>query len=322
MSIGMKAYARELAERLPRVAPDMEFAIFREGPNFGVEEQIRLPAAIRGARVDLTHFLSLYTPAFAPRPYAVTIHDLIHLRFPQYFKSKVRPYYQTVVRLVCARATRVITDDERTVSDLQRFLGVDAEKVRVIPLGVDEVFLKTTAPYRAERPYFIYAGNHREHKDLQTLFKAWEALPGDLAIDLYVTGPDDFGANRPHRMAGTFVVLGEVPPESLAAYYAGAVALVHPALCEGFGLPMVEAMGSGTAVIACDDAIPGELRDAALTFRARDAAEARACMLQILQNEGLRLRLVNEARARAATLTWDRCAQATAAVYREIVEVR
>lgn len=321
MSVGMKAYARELAGRLPRVAPDLEFAIFRDGANFGIDEQVRLPSQMRRSAPDVAHFLSLYAPILAPRPYAITIHDLIHLRFPQYFKSKVRPYYQTVVRLVCSRASRVITDDERTIADLQRFLGVDPSRVRVIPLGVDDVFLTPVEPHRAESPYIIYAGNHREHKDLPTLFEAWSTLPEDFAVDLYVTGSDDFGADRPTRANGKLVVLGDVPPQGLAAYYAGAIALVHPALCEGFGLPMLEAMACGTAVISCADAIPGVLRDAALTFPARDSANAREQLLRVLQDQGLRERLVNEGRARAATLTWDRCAQSTAEVYREILEV-
>lgn len=320
MSVGMKAYAQELAARLPRIAPDLHFAIFRDGANFSLDEQVRLPAQMRRAGADLAHFLSLYTPVFPPRPYVVTIHDLIHLRFPQYFKSKVTPYYQTVVRFVCSRAARVVTDDERTVADLERFLGVDPARVRIVPLGVDDRFLQPVVPFAAPRPYIIYAGNHREHKDLPTLLAAWAALPQGIELDLYVTGPNDLGAPARERAGGTLVALGEVGIDGLAAYYAGARALVHPALCEGFGLPMLEAMAAGTAVVACDDAIPGVLRDCALTFPAGDSVRASAQLLRVLSDEGLRGRLVNEGRARAATLTWDRCALATAAVYREILE--
>jgi glycosyltransferase involved in cell wall biosynthesis len=322
MSVGMKAYARELAARLPRVAPDLAFVTFDRGANFSWDEQVRLPAALRAARLDLTHFLSLYTPVFAPRPSVITIHDLIHLRFPEYFKSKVGPYYQTVVRRACARAARVITDDERTIEDLQRFLGVDPAKVRVVALGVDDCYLRAPQPHRGERPYLLYVGNHRAHKDLPTLFAAWSSLDAERALDLYLTGDDDFGdalaAYR--RTNGRIVALGEVGEGELASYYAGARALVHPALTEGFGLPMLEAMAAGTLVIACEDAIPGVLRPAALTFRARDAAGLRAQLESVLRDEGLRDALVNEGRTLAAGLTWDRCARSTADVYREILE--
>jgi glycosyltransferase involved in cell wall biosynthesis len=323
MSIGMKAYTRELATRLPRVAPDLDFVTFSEGENFGWTEQVRLPLAMRAARVQLTHFLSLYVPIAAPRPFIVTIHDLIHLRFPGYFKAKVGPYYQTVVRLACRRAARVITDDQRTIADLQRFLGVDPERVRVIPLGVDDTFLGPVEPFDAPRPYIMYAGNHREHKDLPTLFAAWAGLPSDIALDLYVTGPDDFGdLSRYAREFGRIIALGEVSITQLASYYAGACALVHPALCEGFGLPMLEAMAVGCPVIACEDAVPSVLADVALTFPARSVRFARAALLEMLNRSDLRECLVAEGRKRARMLTWDACAAATAEVYREILQER
>lgn len=323
MSVGMKSYATELAQRLPRVAPDLRFAVFSDGANFGIDEQLRLPLAMRRAGADLAHFLSLYTPAFPPRPYVVTIHDLIHLRFPQYFKSKVGPYYKTIVRLACARAARVITDDDRTVSDLKQFLGVDPSRVRVIPLGANDRYYAAVEPYPAKRPYLLYVGNHRAHKDLATLFKAWAGLPSYIALDLYVTGPDDLGdLSEFSRPAGRIVALGDVSDDELASYYAGARALAHPALCEGFGLPMLEAMAAGCPVVACEGAVPGVLRDVALPFKGRDVEAARAHILAILENEGMRADLIARGRARAKTLTWDRCAQATAEVYREILAER
>lgn len=318
----MQTYVRELVARLPHLAPDLQFVVFRAGGNFGWSEQVRLPLVIRSSHSQLTHFLSQYTPAFSPRPYVVTIHDLIHLLFPAAFKSKVGPYYRTLVKFVCARAARVITDDERTVDDLRRFLNVPAERVRVIPLGVGDRFLQPIAPERTERPYFLYVGNHREHKDLRTLFEAWAALPAGTPVDLYVTGHDDFagGLQRYARPQGRVVALGDLTPDALASYYASATALVHPALREGFGLPMLEAMAARCAVIACSDALPGVLRGAALTFAPRDREGAREAMQRVLADEGLRRGLINEGRARAEQLTWDRCALATAAVYREVLE--
>jgi glycosyltransferase involved in cell wall biosynthesis len=277
---------------------------------------------MRAAKVDLAHFTALYTPLFPPRPYVVTIHDLIHLRFPQFFKSKVTPYYRTVVTFVARRAARVITDDERTVGDLEHFLGVDPARCRVIPLGVNDAFLQPADPYRPQQPYLLYSGNHRPHKDLATLFEAWARLPAGLHVDLYVTGPDDFGSRllqyqSPDRQ---IVVLGDVPDHKLPALYAGATALVHPALCEGFGLPMLEAMASRTPVIASADAAPRILQSAMLVFPAGDAEALRVRIERVLADEGLRAALINEGRTLAEELTWDRCARETAAVYREILE--
>ena len=321
MSAGMKTYARELGARLPLVAPDLEFRTFAGGANFGYEEQVALPRAMRKANLDLAHFLSLYAPLFPPRPYVMTIHDLIHLRFPQFFKSKVGPYYRTAVRFIARRAARVITDDARTVGDLIRYLGVDAGKIRVIPLGVEDRFLAPIERYVATQPYILYVGNHRPHKDLPTLFEAWSRLPEALRIDLYVTGPDDFGTSllRYQSPSRQIVVLGEVPQPKLPALYAGASALVHPALCEGFGLPMLEALASRCPVIACEDAVPAVIESVVLAFAARDAEGLSVRLQRLLADEGLRDALVNEGRALAQTLTWDNCARLTADLYREVL---
>jgi glycosyltransferase involved in cell wall biosynthesis len=322
MSVGMQTYVRELVRRLPQVAPDMQFRIFDRGANFGIDEQIRLPLAIRQARPDLTHFLSMYVPLFASKPFVLTVHDLIHLRYPQYFKPKVRPYYQTVVRSACARAHAVITDDPRTAIDLQTFLGVHPDKVRVIPLGVEERYLEPVQPHQAARPYMIYAGNHRAHKDLPTMLRAWTLLPPEVELDLYMTGDDDFGGQLEayHRTRGRVVMLGQVSLDALASYYAGARALMHPAICEGFGLPMLEAMAVGCAVIASSGAIPSVLEDAALTFAPGDARAAACALERVLRDEGFARNLVIQGQTQARALTWNRCAQATAQVYREIVE--
>jgi glycosyltransferase involved in cell wall biosynthesis len=322
LSAGMQTYVRELVTRLPRVAPEYRYVPFAKGTNFDWSEQIALPLAIRRARLGVMHFLSQYVPVLLPRRFVVTIHDLIHLRFPQNFKRKVGPYYATVVRYACARAKRVITDDARTVEDLGEFLGVARSKVRVIPLGVSELFLRSAAPHAAERPYALYVGNHRRHKDLPTLFDAWESLPEALGLDLYVTGPDDFGGELQRRSGRTrrIVALGDVPAEELAAYYAGARALIQPAWREGFGLPMLEAMAAGCPVIACREAVPAPLARAAFTFAPGSVTELRAGLEALLQNEVRRTQAINLGLEVARELTWDRCARATADVYREVLE--
>lgn len=324
LSDGMQTYVRELVARLPVVAPEYTYVPFARGGNFGWREQVALPLSMRRAKLDAVHFLSQYVPVLLPRRFVMTIHDLIHLRFPQYFKTKVGPYYTTVVRHACARARRVITDDERTVDDLEEFLSVDRAKVRVIPLGVNEVFAGAAEPYAAARPYFLYVGNHREHKDLATLFEAWSNLPLRYGVDLLLTGEDDFGGELQRRSSGgrAIVALGHVSAQRLAGYYAGARALVQPALREGFGLPMLEAMAGGCPVVASADAVPRALAPAALTFPTRDAVALGAMLARLLDDEGLRTRAINQGCDVARQLTWDRCARATADVYSEVLEER
>lgn len=320
LSVGMRAYAEELARRLPRVAPDLRFATVARAGALNLAEQIVVPWALHRLRPRLVHFLSVYAPLAGPQPSVITVHDLIHLRFPEFFKRTVPPYYATFVRAVCARAARVITDDERTIADLRRFLGIPPEKIVVVPLGVDDVFFEQPVPAAEPRPYFFYAGNHREHKDLATLFAAWESLDPAADVDLLITGDDDLepAARRPRRERGLLRFLGEVDPARLAGLYAGARALVHPALYEGFGLPMVEAAAAGAAVIACEDAVPGVLRPYVDVFPARDVRLLAGLMSRALAGPSAR----TEAQRVARTLTWDRCAERTAEVYRAVLQER
>lgn len=322
MSVGMKTYARELTRRLPIVAPEYAFVAVGEGTNFGWAEHVALPRVVRAADVALTHYLAHYLPWSAPEPFVLTIHDLIHLRYPHFYKTKVGPYYRTVVKRACRRAVRIITDDPRTIDDLERFLGVDPAKVRTIPLGVDEVFLGVIDPIRAPRPYLLYVGNHRTHKDLRTFFDAWSSLAPECEVDILLTGPDDFAGELQRRATPTrrIVALGEVDASALARYYAGALALVHPSLCEGFGLSLLEAMASRCPVIASADSVPQVLAADSLVFPTGDVAALRVELERIVFNEGLRARLVNKGYETAKGLTWDRCARATADCYREILE--
>jgi glycosyltransferase involved in cell wall biosynthesis len=259
----------------------------------------------------------LYAPLLAPRPFVITIHDLIHLHFPQFFKRKVGPYYQIVVRSVCARADRVLTDDERTIEDLQRFLGVPEEKVRVVPLGCDDLYRMEGEGEPVERPFFLYVGNHLPHKDLPTLLAAWASLPQHHAVDLYITGEDDLPVEwRVERNWGAIHFLGAVTTERLAGLYRSCAALVHPALREGFGLTMLEAAAAGARVIACEDSVPMVLRSYVDRFPAHDVRTLAALMHQALETGAKHPRLREVAQA----LGWDRCARATAEVYREVLE--
>ena len=318
MSVGMTAYAEELAARLPRVAPDLRFATVVRTSALDLAEQLALPLRLWRERPRLVHHLSVYAPLLGTRPSIVTIHDLIHLRYPALFKNRVGPYYATVVRAVCARATRIITDDERTIDDLERYLGIAPRKVAVVALGVDDRFFAEVAKPSTERPYFLYVGNHKPHKDLATLFAAWAALDPACDVDLWLTGADDLsGATTlPGRSRGRIRFLGDVGARDLAVFYRGASALVHPALCEGFGLPLLEAMALGTPVIACRDAIPSVLAPFAVAFEPRDARALATAM----QRAWATPTDPSAARGFARTLTWDRCARKTAEVYRAVLE--
>ncbi len=321
MSQGMRLYTHELVRRLPAAAPDLRFATFAGGDNFDLREQAGIPLEIARKRPRLVHFLGPYTPFAVPARFIVTIHDLIDMRFPQFGKAKVQPYYRLFVRSVLRRAARVIVMDPRTRDDLRELLGIDPARVSVVPLGVEESFGDGVDPERGPRPYVLYAGNHRPHKDLATLFAAWHALPPGSGIDLYLTGEDDFGGSleRYRREDGHIVFCGDVTRERLAALYLGARAYVQPSLAEGFGIPMLEASWCGTAVIATTASVPAPLREYVLSFAAGDAAALSGLLARAAAYPADMTRLGAAARPAARALTWARTAESTADVYRSVL---
>lgn len=316
MSAGMTTYVRKLHEWLPRVAPDLRIVPVGAGDNFDFAEQVGLPFALAQSGARLAHLPTPFVPLLVPIPYVVTVHDLIDLHFPQYAKRKVGPYYRTVVAPVLRRARAVITDDDATVDDLVRFLGVDRARVAVIPLGIDASTLAVD-PWRRARPYLLFAGNHRPHKDLSTLVDAWASLPPEYEIDLLLTGGADVVFAQA-RERGAIVFLGDVPEDELRRAYAGAVAYVHPALREGFGLPMLEAMRAGAPVIAANSAVPAVLRAHAAIFAAGDVGTLRDLVVRILRDPAGASDRAAAARAATAALTWEQTARLTAEVYRQV----
>ncbi|MBV8355366.1 MAG: glycosyltransferase, partial [Candidatus Eremiobacteraeota bacterium] len=169
-------------------------------------------------------------------------------------------------------------------------------------------------------PYLIYVGNRRPHKDLATLLRGWDHIAEERPVDLVLTGDADpalAALAKNNEKASRLVFLGDVDHASLMRWIAGARALVHPSLCEGFGLPLLEAVRLETPVVASDASAPQVLRAHVRTFPAGDAAELVRVLEHVL-DERDRAGLVR-ARESTAYLTWDRCAEQTAAVYRAVL---
>jgi len=345
MSVGMQTYVRELVARLPAAAPDMQFVVIsnadldtagaekiriadRTAANFSLGEYAALPRLLERGN-DLVHLMSLYSPLRVRAPHVQTIHDLIHRRFPQYFSWKVPLYYRWVTGPVARSARAVITDARATIGDLQSYLDIDARTIKVVPLGVKAAFflsdeerarIATHARERfaLRRPFVLYAGNARRHKNLETLFAAWSEL--EIECDLCITSEEalDFDADRYVSPRGRILRLGHVEESDLVSLYAGAAAVVQPSLYEGFGLSVVEAMAAGTPVIiARTPALVEVAGDAALSFAPTDHVGLAQALAAALSGNQPIAALVAAGRRRAAAYTWERAASMTADVYRE-----
>jgi glycosyltransferase involved in cell wall biosynthesis len=318
MSAGVLTYSRKLREWLPRSG--VQLVAVGDGDNFDLAEQIGLPRAIARSGAALAHFPTLYVPRFVPIPYVVTIHDLIDLHYPQYVKWHVGPYIRSVVGPVARGARAVITDDEATAADLERYLRVDRRRVHVVPLGNDDA-PRAVAPAVHPRPYVLYVGNRRPHKNLATLARAWSCLPAASPVDLVLSGERDAqlcDAGGP----GQVVFLGDLPDDELRRWYAGAAVYAHPALREGFGLPLLEAMRNGAPVVASRGAVPRALAPHAALVEATDVPAWRDALFHFLHDAEAAATVAAAAAAATADLTWERTARLTAAVYASALEAR
>ena len=350
MSVGMKTYVRELVARLPEIVPEMRFLIYSNenlaartsnarfvpvspavARNGGFGEQFVYPRQLRGGGADLIHYMSVYAPRRSPQAHVYTIHDLIHLRYPSYFSWKVPPYYRLVVGPVARSARAVLTDAACTVADLQRYLGVDQTRVRVVPLGVSAAFtlddaqrVQRAVTIRSRlglvRPFILYAGNHRPHKNLMTLVRAWQAL--EAPCDLVITEDGSLGVEDAGHKAGPgqLHLTGTIDVQDLISLYAGCAATVQPSLYEGFGLSVLEAMACGAPAVVAQTPVLLEVGgDAVDTFPPTDVPALTRALTRLLSDERHAEDRRRAGRERVQHFTWDATARATADIYREML---
>ena len=218
-------------------------------------------------------------------------------------------------------AERVVCVSAFTAGDVARRYGVGEERLRVVrsapalPVGDEEP---------PSEPYLLAVGALRPRKNLRRLVEAFRSLrAGGLPHRLVLAGPDlGEGATLRAAAAGVPVELsGPVGDRRLDALMRGADLLVHPSLYEGFGLAALEAMARGTPVaLARATALPEAGGDAAAYFDPLDPADLAATIRRVLADGELRAGMAERGRARAAALSWEATAAATAAVYREAIE--
>jgi glycosyltransferase involved in cell wall biosynthesis len=200
---------------------------------------------------------------------------------------------------------------------------VDEARVNTVPLGVDGAWFKDGAIGDApHRPYFLYVGNVKPHKNLSRLIEAFVQVSNVIPHDLVVVGrregfgTGDLAAERLTSTAPNRIVLkGQVSNAELERYYMHATALVFPSLYEGFGLPALEAMAAGCPVLASSAAaLPEVCGDAALYFDPYDANAIGQKVVLLARDESLRSRLIAKGKVQASKFSWKRTGELTARI--------
>jgi glycosyltransferase involved in cell wall biosynthesis len=247
--------------------------------------------------------------------YVVELHDLIPLRYPR-AGSMLTRYYRHVLPRVLADAQHVITNSECTARDAADQLGVDRSKLTAIPLGFDaEAFRFRDLP---TEPYFLYVGRRDPHKNLKHIITAFSRL-GRKDLQLRLAGPADPARTASLRQWADLMrvpnqvrFLDYVPQPQLHELLGRALALVFVSRWEGFGLPVLEAMASGTPVICSNVAsLPEVAGDAAIQVSPDDEGALADALRQVADDASLRARLRQAGLARAAQCSWDRTAAHT-----------
>jgi glycosyltransferase involved in cell wall biosynthesis len=262
-------------------------------------------SALGGA--DLLHCTTYYGPVRPRTPTVVTVHDLAVLRHPAAFPRWTRTYVPLVVPRVLRAAQRVIAVSEFTASELEALLHIPREKIRVVPNAVDETFTLDGA--QAEGEYILAVGTLEPRKNLARAIEA----AAQVGVPLRVVGARGWGGVE--ARGANVEWLGELDDAALARQYRGARCVVYPSLYEGFGLPVLEAMACGTAVVTSGRGATGEVAgDAAVLV---DPLDVRSIAEGIERAVAARDALRPLGLARAQAFSWDDAARRTHTVYEE-----
>lgn len=314
-------------------SPRVELATARSGP-FAPAQQIELPRLARGLGLDLLHSPYFVKPYVGlPCPSVVTIYDMLGRRYPGMLSPRGRLLYRLTMGLAVRSAAAIITISQHARDEIAAAYRLPAARLAVTPLAADPRFRpqppEAVAELRARlglgRPYVLYLGSNKPHKNLGRLVLAWERALRDPAaegVDLLVAGHEDPRHPEVRRLVaerglgGRVRFLPDVADADLPALYSGARVFAFPSYYEGFGLPPLEAMSCGAPVLCADaSSLPEVVGAAALSVDPLSPDAIAAGLSTLLGDPALRQTLRERGLSRAREFSWRRTALATLGVY-------
>jgi glycosyltransferase involved in cell wall biosynthesis len=293
-----------------------------------------IPLERYAGRASVIHGTDFVVPP-SSAPSVVTVHDLTYVLTPEFAYPRLRRYLTSAVPRSIDRAARVIAVSEATKRDICDFYEIAPHRVEVIHHAADPVFHEATtteimaaqAQFGLRRPYFTTVGTIEPRKDHKTLLKAFEqvheAYPETSLVIVGRVGwlaEDIVKAINEAASRMRVIHLQHVRDEALPALLGGSTGLVFPTRYEGFGLPLLEAMASGTAVIASDVPALREVAEDAALYAEPGSAETFAARMSELLDSETRAELVDRGRARARQFSWERAASQHLRLYQEVAD--
>jgi glycosyltransferase involved in cell wall biosynthesis len=293
---------------------------------------VGLPRAAARAGVDVIHAPAYTAPLWSRIPVVVTIHDVSYERHPEWYPYQRDGLRRMFYRRSARAAAHVITDSAFSASEIVAAYGIAREQITVAPLGVSDAFAPADhasdpLPAGIMSPFLLHVGDLHERRNLRIVVEALLDLKarGQLyPVSLVLAGVDrglgdHLRARLQNEGSDLVVCLDEVTDAQLVTLYRKAVALIYPSRYEGFGLPVLEAMASGTPVIASTAAsIPEVLGDAGILVDPDDLQGWANAIYAILERRELRAKMRAAGLARAKAFTWARTASLTLDVYRQV----
>jgi glycosyltransferase involved in cell wall biosynthesis len=305
--------------------------VVEDSGGYSLQEHFSIPLKLHKLGAQLLHTPHYVLPLLCRKRSIVTIHDCIHLLFPQYLPSRAAyQYAHAMMGSAIRRSDLVLTVSEASRRDILRFYPkAEPDRLQVIPNAIDEAILEDPGEEEMERVqeryqirgrFVLYAGNIKPHKNLERLVAAFGMLKqrsGHEDVKLLIIGDEinRYGSlRRSVEAAGVrqdVRFFGFVPSRTLAALYRLASVFAFPSLYEGFGLPPLEAMACGTPVVTSRiSSLPEVVGDAALLVDPYSVEDIAHGLERVLGDEGLRGELSTRGRGRVKQFSWERSVEA------------
>lgn len=348
---GVGAYVSGLLAALAQLQDEIELLVYEDAANpvplppgakaqripvraarYSVSGQSELARRCRQDRLDVFHSPFYVVPLFAPCPVVVTVHDLIPFLIPVYAWPKsamVRNGY----RLAALKATNIIADSNNTAADIRRILDIEQNRISVVHIGVQECYKAVAEQgelellrkkYGVRPPYaMVSSARNWRTKNLETALHALQAARQQSGVEFQVVV---YGSPEGLRAAGgeerwralNLRCTGYLPSEDVAMLFRHAAVFVLASLYEGFGLPLLEAMSCGCAVVCSTGGALAEVAgNGAQVFDPLDVSGMATAVCALLNDEANRRRWKDAALRRSREFSWLKAARETISVYHQ-----
>lgn len=317
--------------------------VLADFPHYSLKEQVFFPSIINNENLDIMHFPHFNVPVFYFGKYLVTIHDLIKhtSKGMQTTTKNAWLYwlkylgYKLVFASAVKRAKKIITPSKFVKKEIIREYLIDSSKIEVTYEGFDHKIQnqkkEVLKKYQIEKPFLLYVGSVYPHKNVENLIKAVVILnqenhPSFPKITLVIIcGRSVFWQRLQSKIKEMNVedlvkMTGFVPDEELGSFYQEALVFTFPSLSEGFGLPGLEAMATGTPVIASDIPVLREIYgNAAEYFNPLDPEEMAKKINEVITNDKIRNNLTRKGLERVKDFSWQKMASQTLQIYNSVL---